>query len=185
MLGLRCSGLCSNAYYRMVYAGIWRYLIFLYDSMISSLATRVMTCGGPRSGRRNTSTWTDMGSQCAVLYAGSGQWFLYTCLDQLTTGLTLKIDCSPLYQPKKPSVLSVFHRQSIGFLYKVPTVRPSGVRTVGSAIWSQPRKADAEAASSRLYIRVKAVSAGLQTEEQSVSVRLDEALSSSLHHYAL
>lgn len=45
----------------------------------------------------------------------------------------------PLYQPSGPSVLSVFHRQSIGFLYSIPTCLPSGMTFVG---W--------------LYIRVRA-----------------------------
>lgn len=37
----------------------------------------------------------------------------------------------PLYHPRKPSAFAVFHRQSIGFLYKVPTILPFGPRTVG------------------------------------------------------
>ena len=33
-------------------------------------------------------------------------------------------DCSPLYHPAIPSVLSVFHRQSIGLVYSAPRTRP-------------------------------------------------------------
>jgi hypothetical protein len=39
---------------------------------------------------------------------------------------------SPLYHPMKPSVLSVFHRQSNGFEYRAPRMRPSGPVIVGS-----------------------------------------------------
>ena len=36
-----------------------------------------------------------------------------------------------MYQPKGPSVCSVFHRQSIGFLYSRPTCFPFGSSFVG------------------------------------------------------
>ena len=45
----------------------------------------------------------------------------------------------PLYHPRTPSTFKVFHKQSIGFLYKIPLDLPSGPMVVG---W--------------LYIRVRA-----------------------------
>ena len=66
----------------------------------------------------------------------------------------------PLYQPKNPSVRNVFQRQSIGFLYNVPYVRPLGPMAVGSAGNSRSARYASSRASVqmllRLYIRVKA-----------------------------
>lgn len=54
-------------------------------------------------------------------------------------------DNLPLYHAKGPSAFSVFHKQSIGFLYSVPTNLPFGSCFVG---W--------------LYTRVKAYCVGLE-----------------------
>jgi len=70
----------------------------------------------------------------------------------------------PLYRARGPSVVMVFHRQSMGFLYREPTVRPPGSCMVG---W--------------LYILVKVVSAGCiitktQTPETELLARYDHML---------
>lgn len=76
---------------------------------------------------------------CVVRCVGSVQWSLQN--GELKKWLMYTSSDVPLYQPRGPSVLNVFHRQSIGFLYKRPTCLPSGMTFVG---W--------------LYIRVKACS---------------------------
>lgn len=67
-----------------------------------------------------------------------------------------KCAVEPLYHAKGPSAFSVFHKQSIGFLYSVPTNLPFGSCFVG---W--------------LYTRVKAVSAGcITTHTQTPATEL-------------
>jgi hypothetical protein len=60
-----------------------------------------------------------------------------------------------------PSVLSVFQRQSNGFEYNAPLVRPSGPVIVGSAVgeeedWLVRRFVSSGGKDLRLYTRVRA-----------------------------
>ena len=54
-----------------------------------------------------------------------------TCRMMLVLKRCENVLCLPLYRARGPSVVMVFHRQSMGFLYRVPTVVPFGSCIVG------------------------------------------------------